>query len=74
MNQNQIRQIKACRGNRTQKEYADFLNVDLRSVQNWETRGTSKTTLHILVKIRMQEIKIEELKKQLEEDNMTFQL
>lgn len=57
-------EIKIFRRTRTQKEYADFLKVTLRTIQNWESRGTSKTTAILLAKIHNQELQIERLKKE----------
>lgn len=66
--------IKELRGSKTQKQYAEFLNIDIRTIQNWETRGTSKTTLALLKKIYQLENETKELKEKLKDENMTFQL
>lgn len=69
-----IEKIKELRGSKTQKQYAEFLNIDIRTIQNWETRGTSKTTLALLQKIYSLENETKELKDKLQDDNITFQL
>lgn len=68
------KEIKIFRRSRTQKEYAEYLGVPLRAVQNWESRGTGNNTINLLAKIHRQELMIERLKKQLEDNNMTFNL
>lgn len=46
-----IEEIKKYRRNDTQKEYAEYLGVNLKTVQNWESRGAGETTIKLLKKI-----------------------
>lgn len=59
---------------RTQKEYAEFLGVSLRTVQNWESRGAGETALKLLCKIDDLEIEIDRLQKIIQDQNKTFVL
>lgn len=66
--------IKYYRGKRTQKEYAKDLSIDIRTIQNWENRGCSKTTFALLQTINLLEERIEQLEQTIKDDNMQFNL
>lgn len=59
--------IKKYRRNRTQKEYAEFLFIPTRTVENWEHRGCNQTTFALLQTINILEDEIEKLKEKIEE-------
>lgn len=46
-----IEKIKKYRRTDTQKSYAEWLGVSLKTVQNWESRGAGETTMKLLKKI-----------------------
>ena len=60
--------------NMTQEDYSFYLGIPKRTIENWEYRGTPKTTWNLLMKIKEQGELIEELYKRLNDNNMTFQL
>lgn len=66
--------IKKYRGKRTQQEYAEFLFVTTRCIQNWESRGCGTTTFALLQTINILEEEIQKLKEIINDENMTFQL
>lgn len=65
MNDVFIKDLKEFRGNRTQKEYAEMLNIGVRTVQNWEHRGCSTTIHNILLQLHLAEKKIEQLERRI---------
>lgn len=61
--------------NMTVKEYSEFLGgISKRTIENWEYRGTTETTFHLLMKIQEQEEKIIYLENQLKHNQMIFKL
>lgn len=60
--------------NITQKEYADFLEVELKAIQNWESRGSGRTTNKLLHRIWEIKIYSEYLEQLLKENNIQIEL
>lgn len=59
----------------TVKEYAEYLGgISPRTIENWEYRGTNRTTYNLLMKITEQAEVIEELKQIIKDQNKVFQL
>lgn len=69
-----IQHLKEFRGSMTQKEYAEMLNIPLRTVQNWESRGCNQTTHNLLLQIYLADKKIKELEEYLKKNQISFQL
>lgn len=53
---------------------AFYLGVSKRTIQNWESRGCGKTTEELLKTIFQKEEQVKQLRKKLEDNQLTYNL
>lgn len=71
---NEIKELRQSTG-MTQKEYAEYLgSIGARTVENWEARGTSSTTMSLLLKISTLQKQVDRLEQLLLQEQMVFRL